>query len=163
MVNKEKGEAEVALEETMPALEGAKLALDELGKKEITQIRAFKNPPRTVEVICNCIVIMKCIKEVNWRSAQGLMADTYFLDNLKRMDFDSLANRQVSAVKGLVNGLEKDFSPDLENPKKSDYVVKMESISKASAGLLKFVYAVIGYNLVFREVKPKKDKVRYFP
>jgi dynein heavy chain, axonemal len=159
VINKEKGEAEVALEEAMPALEAAKLALDELGKNEITEIRAFKNPPRAVETICNCIVIMKGIKEVNWRSAQGLMADTNFLDNLKKMDFDNLTNRQVSAVKDLVNGLEKDFGSDLENPKESDYVIKMKSISKAGAGLLKFVYAVIGYNSVFREVKPKKDKV----
>ena len=100
VITKEKGEAEVALEEALPALEAAKLALDELGKKEITEIRAFKNPPRAVETICNCIVIMKGIREVNWRSAQGLMADTNFLDNLKKMDFDSLTNRQVSAVKG---------------------------------------------------------------
>ena len=57
-----------------------------------------------------------------------------------------------------MTGLEKEFElPD--SPKESDYVYKMESISKAGAGLLKFVYAVIGYNSVFREVKPKKDKV----
>jgi dynein heavy chain len=161
VINKEKGEAEVALEEAMPALESAKLALDELGKKEITEIRAFKNPPRAVETICNCIVIMKGIREVNWRSAQGLMADTNFLENLKKMDFDSLSNRQISAVKDLVTGLEKDFEITIENQsqKESEYVSKMKTISIAGAGLLKFVYAVIGYNAVFREVKPKKDKV----
>jgi dynein heavy chain len=77
------------------------LALDDLGRNEITEIRAFKNPPRAVETVCNCIVIFRGIKEVNWRSAQGIMADTSFLDTLKKMDFDNLSNRQIFAVKGL--------------------------------------------------------------
>jgi dynein heavy chain len=101
IIDKEKGEAEVALAEAMPALESAKLALDDLGRNEITEIRAFKNPPRAVETVCNCIVIFRGIKEVNWRSAQGIMADTSFLDTLKKMDFDNLSNRQIFAVKGL--------------------------------------------------------------
>lgn len=35
----------------------------------------------------------------------------------------------------------------------------MEKISKAGYGLLKFVTAVLGYCEVYREVKPKKEKV----
>lgn len=38
-------------------------------------------------------------------------------------------------------------------------IQQMASISKAGAGLLKFVVAVMGYCAVFREVKPKRDKV----
>ena len=95
-----KGEAEVALQEAMPALEAAKLALEDLDKKEITEIRAFKNPPHAVETILNCIVIFKGIREVSWKSAQSLMADTGFLDMLKKMDVDNITNRQIQAVKG---------------------------------------------------------------
>ena len=36
----------------------------------------------------------------------------------------------------------------------------MKSISKAGTGLLKFVEAVMGYCVVAREIKPKRDKVR---
>lgn len=35
----------------------------------------------------------------------------------------------------------------------------MKSISKAGAGLLKFVEAVMGYCVVAREIKPKREKV----
>lgn len=35
----------------------------------------------------------------------------------------------------------------------------MEKISKAGFGLLRFVEAVLGYCAVYREVKPKKEKV----
>lgn len=35
----------------------------------------------------------------------------------------------------------------------------MEAVSKAGLGMLKFVEAVMGYCDVFREIKPKRDKV----
>lgn len=35
----------------------------------------------------------------------------------------------------------------------------MKNISKAGTGLLKFVEAVMGYCVVAREIKPKRDKV----
>jgi len=35
----------------------------------------------------------------------------------------------------------------------------MEKVSKAGYGLLRFVEAVLGYCAVFREVRPKKEKV----
>ena len=36
---------------------------------------------------------------------------------------------------------------------------EMKSISRAGAGLLKFVEAVLGYCSVAREIKPKREKV----
>lgn len=89
------------------------------------------------------------------------MADTGFLEMLKKMDVDNITNRQIQAVKDMVSGLEKDLEVAIENPaqKETEYFNKMKTVSKAGAGLLKFVYAVLGYNSVFREVKPKKDKV----
>lgn len=35
----------------------------------------------------------------------------------------------------------------------------MEAVSKAGLGMLKFVEAVMGYCEVFREIKPKREKV----
>ena len=39
-------------------------------------------------------------------------------------------------------------------------IENMKTISKAGTGLLKFVEAVMGYCVVAREIKPKRDKVR---
>lgn len=36
---------------------------------------------------------------------------------------------------------------------------EMEAVSKAGLGMLKFVEAVMGYSDVFREIKPKREKV----
>lgn len=130
IINKEKGDAEASLAEAMPALENAKLALEDLDKKEITEIKAFKNPPPAVETVLNCIVIFKGIREVSWKSAQALMSDTGFLDMLKRMDVDNITNRQIQAVKDLIGGLEKDFDITIENPaqKEQEYINKMKGV-----------------------------------
>lgn len=64
----------------------------------------------------------------------------------------------------MITGLEKDFDlASIENSsqKEIETVKKMKSSSKAGAGLLKFVYAILSYNAVFREVKPKRDKATF--
>lgn len=38
-------------------------------------------------------------------------------------------------------------------------IEEMEAVSKAGLGMLKFVEAVMGYCDVFREIKPKREKV----
>ena len=55
---------------------------------------------------------------------------------------------QVQTVKSLVK--EMDMS-----------VEEMREKSRAGAGLLKFVQAVTGYCDVFKEVKPKREKVSH--
>ena len=40
-------------------------------------------------------------------------------------------------------------------------VEEMKEKSKAGAGLMKFVHALIGYCDVFKEVKPKRERVPY--
>ena len=40
-------------------------------------------------------------------------------------------------------------------------VDEMKATSRAGAGLLKFVEAVMGYCAVFKDIKPKRDKVNH--
>ncbi len=54
---------------------------------------------------------------------------------------------QVRFVKGLLK--------DMDTP-----IEQMKEISKAGAGLLKFVWAIMGYCDVAKTIKPKRDKVR---
>ena len=41
-------------------------------------------------------------------------------------------------------------------------IEEMKEKSRAGAGLMKFVYAVVGYCEVAKEVKPKREKVRFY-
>lgn len=141
----EQADAEEALSAALPALETARLALADLDKSDITEIRSFATPPEPVQIVCECLVILRGIKEVSWKSAKGMMADPNFLRSLQEMNCDAITQTQVKAVKAHMS--------------KSKKLEEMASISKAGFGLLKFVQAVLGYCAVYREVKPKKDRV----
>ncbi|XP_063540762.1 dynein axonemal heavy chain 10 [Cydia strobilella] len=145
VIAEEKSEAEEALSAAMPALEAARLALADLDKNDITEIRSFATPPEAVQVVCECVVIIRGIKDVSWKGAKGMMADPNFLRNLQEMNCDLITQKQVKDVKA--------------HMKKSKKLDTMQQISKAGYGLLKFVIAVLGYCAVYKEVKPKKDKV----
>ncbi|KAM7359342.1 dynein heavy chain at 89D isoform 2-T2 [Cochliomyia hominivorax] len=142
----EKEEAEIALADALPALEEARRALSELDKSQITEIRSFATPPPQVQVVCECVAILKNIKEISWKSAKGMMSDVNFLKSLMEMDCESLTGKQINQCR---------------NHMKSQNLDEMEKISVAGAGLLKFVRAVIGFYEVYKEVKPKKERVDF--
>uniref|UniRef100_A0A8D2LCC4 Dynein axonemal heavy chain 10 n=1 Tax=Varanus komodoensis TaxID=61221 RepID=A0A8D2LCC4_VARKO len=142
----EKREAETALAEAMPILEAAKLELQKLDKSDVTEIRSFAKPPKQVQTVCECILIMRGYKELNWKTAKGMMSEANFLRSLMEIDFDSITQTQVKSVRGLLKNLNTTFE-------------EMEVVSRAGLGMLKFVDAVMSYCDVAKEVKPKREKV----
>lgn len=43
---------------------------------------------------------MKGYKELNWKTAKGMMSDPNFLRSLMEIDFDSISQSQVKNIKG---------------------------------------------------------------
>ncbi|XP_061673976.1 dynein axonemal heavy chain 10-like [Syngnathoides biaculeatus] len=142
----EKAEAETSLAEALPALEAARIALQDLDKSDVTEIRSFAKPPKQVQVVCECILVLCKKKEISWQAAKAMMSDPGFLRSLMEMDCDAIGPNQVKTVKGFLKAL----GTSLE---------EMQAISKAGSGMFKFVEAVVGYCEVAREIKPKRDKV----
>ncbi|XP_077377243.1 dynein axonemal heavy chain 10-like [Festucalex cinctus] len=142
----EKAEAETSLAEALPALEAARIALQDLDKSDVTEIRSFAKPPKQVQVVCECILVLCKKKEISWQAAKAMMSDPGFLRSLMEMDCDAIGPNQVKTVKGFL----KNLGTSLE---------EMQAISKAGSGMFKFVDAVVGYCEVAREIKPKRDKV----
>ncbi|XP_066546047.1 dynein axonemal heavy chain 10 [Amia ocellicauda] len=142
----EKKDAESSLAEALPALEAARLALQDLEKHDVTEIRSFAKPPKQVQVVCECILVMRGYKEISWKSAKGMMSEANFLRSLMEMDCDGIGTSQVKTVRGYLKNLNTTFD-------------EMQAISRAGSGMLKFVEAVMGYCDVSREIKPKREKV----
>uniref|UniRef100_K7FM63 Dynein axonemal heavy chain 10 n=1 Tax=Pelodiscus sinensis TaxID=13735 RepID=K7FM63_PELSI len=142
----EKKDAETALAEAMPILEAAKLELQKLDKSDVTEIRSFAKPPKQVQTVCECILIMRGYKELNWKTAKGMMSDPNFLRSLMEIDFDGITQTQVKSVRALLKNLNTTFE-------------EMEAVSRAGLGMLKFVDAVMSYCDVAKEIRPKREKV----
>ncbi|XP_064322361.1 dynein axonemal heavy chain 10 [Phalacrocorax carbo] len=142
----EKAAAETALAEVMPILEAAKLELQKLDKSDVTEIRSFAKPPKQVQAVLECVLIMRGYKELNWKTAKGMMSEANFLRSLMEIDFDGITQSQVKSVRALLKNLNTTFT-------------EMELVSRAGLGMLKFVEAVMTYCDVVKEVKPKREKV----
>jgi dynein heavy chain len=145
-IAEDKAEAEEALAAAVPVLEAAADALQSLKKEEITEIRSFSKPHILVQKVAECVVILRNIKDVSWKGAKGMMADPRFLSTLIDFDKDGLTDRQVRQVKEYMK--DPKFAPD-----------EVMSISSAGAGLLKWVFAMVNYNAVAKEVNPKRKAV----
>lgn len=72
--------------------------------------RSFAKPPPEVQRVCECIVVLKGIREVSWKSAKAMMAEANFLGSLTNMDVDGITVKQTQAVKGQYK-ITKQFSP----------------------------------------------------
>ncbi|XP_058809033.1 dynein axonemal heavy chain 10 [Phymastichus coffea] len=146
VIAKESAEAREALAQAQPGLESARRALEDLDKSDITEIRSFATPPEPVQVVCECVAIIRGLKEISWKSAKGMMSDPNFLRILQETNCDEISLKQQQMVRAHL--------------KKSNKMEQMKTISTAGYGLYKFVLAVLDYCSVFREVKPKIDRVR---
>ncbi|KFZ50352.1 Dynein heavy chain 10, axonemal, partial [Antrostomus carolinensis] len=142
----EKAAAEAALNEVIPILEAAKLELQKLDKSDVTEIRSFAKPPKQVQAVLECVLIIRGYKELNWKTAKGMMSEASFLRSLMEIDFDAITQSQVKSVRALLKSLNTTFT-------------EMELVSRAGLGMLKFVDAVMSYCDVVKEVKPKREKV----
>ncbi|KAL0979348.1 hypothetical protein UPYG_G00183960 [Umbra pygmaea] len=146
VIDVEKSEAQSSLAEAQPAVEASRAALQRLDKSDVTEIRSFAKPPKQVQVVCECILVMRGQKDISWKSAKAMMSEANFLRSLMDMNPDAIHSSQVKTVKGFLKNLNTSFE-------------EMQAISKAGSGLLKFVEAVMGYCDVAKEIKPKREKV----
>ena len=92
-----KMECEAGLAEAMPALNNALKALDTLSPKDISEIKAMKNPPAPVKLVLTAVCVMKGIEPIRvnvdgrmqndyWPSIVKMVSDMKFLDSLKKYD-----------------------------------------------------------------------------
>lgn len=65
---------------------------------DLSLFRSFAKPPQQVQTVCECIVILRGYKEVNWKTAKGMMAETNFLNSLQHMDVDGISQGQVTVL-----------------------------------------------------------------
>ncbi len=62
--------------------------------------RSFAKPPKQVQVVCECILVIRGYKEISWKTAKGMISEANFLRSLMEMDCDSITASQVKTVKG---------------------------------------------------------------
>ena len=147
----EKEKAEEALGEALPALEAAAEALRNINKDDINELKSFANPPKAVNAVTMCVQYLKPTGKENpsagWAGAKVMMGQGNFLHCLMNYEKDKIKDSWVKPIKKYF----KDAEFNVES---------MKSKSKAAAGMLQWVVAIVKYHEVAKNVEPLRAKVR---
>ena len=151
IIERESAKAAAALEEALPALEAAAEALDNLRKEDITELKSFANPSEPVLNVCMCVQHLKPTgkEDLNagWKGCKQMLGDDGFLKKMKNYEKDKIKDKWVSAIKKYTKS--KGFTPEA-----------MRAKSRAAAGMLQWVFAIVSYHAVAKNVEPLRLKVR---
>lgn len=139
-------EAQADLDVALPALNAAVKALDSLTKNDITEVKAFKNPPVAVKVTMEGICIM-LERKADWDEAKKLLGENDFLNKLKLYDKDNIKEAIIKKIQKFI------VDPNMQ----VDVVTK---VSQAAKGLCMWIHAMNVYHKVAKEVQPKRERVK---
>ncbi|XP_055637886.1 dynein axonemal heavy chain 3 isoform X3 [Toxorhynchites rutilus septentrionalis] len=151
-----KDDCESDLQEAVPALEAALMALDTLKPADITVVKSMKNPPSGVKLVLEAVCVIKGIKpdrktdpsgkvlEDYWGPSQKMLGDLKFLDSLKTFDKDNIPISVMKKIRDVYIA-DREFVPE-----------KIKNISMACEGLCRWVRAMEIYDRVAKIVAPKK-------
>jgi len=130
----------------LPAeLEAATLALSNLKTFNIAELRSFAKPHQLVKDVASCVAIIKGVDDLSWEGARAMMGERGFLRSLVELDKDALSERQIEQVKAY-----------FQTPNFTANDLMM--ISTASAGLLKWVQAVVHYFEVSKALRQQQKE-----
>ena len=153
----EKEEAEKALLEAEPELAAAAEALTKLKKEDIAEVKVLQKPPISVQLVCQCVLELRPLGNEDpsqgWAAAKAMMNDANFLLKLKTYPKDNITDKQIGKVSKILKKKTTD-------PKQKLTLENLQRISRASAGLLQWVMAIVNYNRVAKNVEPRRHKVK---
>lgn len=152
-----KDECNSHMEAARPALNAALAALNTLTPNDITNLKSMKNPPKPVKLVMEAVCVMKDVKpekildsvtgkttEDYWPVSKKILNDIKFLDYLINFDKDNISPKIMKVIneKYLTN---PEFDPE-----------KVKNASIVAQGLCKWVIAISSYDVVAKEIGPKK-------
>lgn len=120
--------------------------MDSLDKNDITEVRAFNNPPEMVQTVMESVCILMGSK-ADWPTSKALLGDSNFLRNLQNYDKDNIPESRIKRLKPYIENVK--FQPE-----------EVAKVSKACRSLCLWVRAIDVYAKVFKEVEPKKAKLK---
>ncbi len=139
-------DAEADLEIAMPALNMAMEEVEKLDKSSISEVKAYMKPPPAVEMVLAAVMVL--FKEkTDWGTAKKKISEANFLTQIKLFDRDNVTQATVQKVKKYT--MKPEFKVEL-----------VKSSSAAAAALCSWVLAIEIYANVYKEVAPKKAKLK---
>jgi dynein heavy chain len=138
--------AQADLDEALPALEDAVVALASLNKGDISEIKAYTTPPKLVATVLEAVMILRKEK-ADWATAKKSLGAPDFIKQLVEFDKDSITEATRKRIAKYTERPE--FQPDV-----------VGKVSGAAKSLCMWVRAMEVYARIFRLVEPKRQALK---
>lgn len=138
--------AQADLDQALPALNAAVKALDSINKKDLNELKSYAKPPPLVEKVMEGVMVLKKC-EPTWDEAKRQLGNPYFLKQLITFDKDNISDKILKRTSQFC--ADENFQPDI-----------VGRVSGAAKSLCMWVRAMETYGIIFRQVAPKKEKLR---
>ncbi len=135
------------LDDAMPIMVAAKLALSKLSKPSLGELRGMTSPTADVTFVTEAVMILLGIKGAGkdkWAGAKLMMKDlNKFLSSLQTFDATLITEDQLKRLQPI---LSKDFFNE----------TAMKQRSEAAANLCEWVVNIVRYHHVLKMIRPKE-------
>ena len=98
LVRKYAQEAEKDLADVIPILRAAKDSLEHINKSDISEIKAYTNPPFLVMTVMSAVCVILG-KKPDWNTAKQLLADSSFITKLINYDAEAVTDKMYIKFK----------------------------------------------------------------
>lgn len=98
----EKEAAEETITSALQPLKMAKLRMIDLIKSEFNDMVETETPPEPVEMVGECFLILKGIRDASWKTVRSVMVEENFIKSLVDMNCDAITSKQLSQCKNHV-------------------------------------------------------------
>jgi dynein heavy chain 1 len=134
------------LSEAEPALEAAKLSVQNIRKSHLDELRALVRPPPAVQLTMEMISVMLGEKSQEWSELRKFIRSDDFISTIVNFDAMSLGSKQIKRVQELF------ANPDM------DYNL-VDRASKACGPLWQWAESQVKYSVILRKIKPLREEV----
>uniref|UniRef100_A0A7S1KNU3 Dynein heavy chain, cytoplasmic n=1 Tax=Percolomonas cosmopolitus TaxID=63605 RepID=A0A7S1KNU3_9EUKA len=147
-INERKTAAEEDLQKVQPQLEEAQMALKEIKKRHLDELRNLGNPPTLIKTTLEAVCIMlkkKASAKYDWVTIRKLMRSDTFIKEIIEFDSNDVTEK-------MRRRLQKEFLPD----------IPYEAVKRASVAcgpMVKWLESQISYSVILAKVDPLKKEV----
>lgn len=158
-----KNECQTRLSEAQPLLDEALKALRTLKVNDFVLMKSFNSPPAPIKLALEAACIMLGITP---KIVEGPL-DKVTKKNIKIPDYWEKSKKLLNDYKKFLNSLEnydKDNIPDDRMSKIQEYLhnpkfvpEEIRKASEAAEGICKWVIAICKYDIIAKEIRPKRE------
>ena len=137
---------EKELSEAEPALESAKLSVQNIRKAQLDELRALARPPTAVQLTMEMISVMMGEKSQDWAEIRKFVRRDDFIATIVNFDPMLLQGKQIKKVQEYLTNPEMDFN-------------SVDRASKACGPLYQWASSQINYSTILRKITPLRQEI----